>query len=599
MANGSGSFGTSHEIQRKVIFWYREFFSPKTALHKMYILSQILIGSLLLNTACIGVGSLLGKLTVPAAVIIRGWTVFLLLCTLVWFGGFAAMYLAPFVWVFLAIGVARAVRKLPVSSLIKISLGTGLISLLFSLPFLKYPDLLAYAHSGTDQWGYAGVSKWLVNHSVNELPQLGEKMGLNWVWHVLSDKERPLVFTVLAVIAGSLGCSTIIAYYILPVALFSAVFICFALEERPLGIGQPAVAFILSLAVALQPLLLLHFQYQFLGGTIAALVLILVVVGLFHTQAHDAQDILFPTYAILLCTLIGGLYTLTVAIPGIAMIVITFGYARLRFARQSGRWLAVTEYSQAMWAACLLGLTILCFLEINHLSPGFLSLSSPIPPGKTGHIWAQFASVFGEDSITPWMCVDGTPGVDPAAYLPPGSTIGIILVLTTLAWLVFQSWRAWFRNRQITGPVVFGLCVAALYLASPPRGSHWAISRSLPIFGGVLLVMVPAIAVGEKNRWVRLATIAICLSPVIRGAPKLAPYFLHPEHRFTEQRWASQPLSNDVWDCLACTYFYDDSRIIDWSAAPGTFDAFTHYLPDEVRPRLVGGQVIPASSTKP
>jgi hypothetical protein len=110
--------------------------------------------------------------------------------------------------------------------------------------------------------------------------------------------------------------------------------------------------------------------------------------------------------------------------------------------------------------------------------------------------------------------------------------------------------------------------------------------------------MVAAIAVGEKNRCVRLATVAMCLSPAIRGAPKLSPYFLHPENRFMEQQWTSHPPS-DSWGCLAYTYFYDDSLHIDWSAVPGIFNSMTYFLPDEVRPRLVGSQVIPAVSTKP
>jgi len=52
--------------------------------------------------------------------------------------------------------------------------------------------------------------------------------------------------------------------------------------------------------------------------------------------------------------------------------------------------------------------------------------------------------------------------------------------------------------------------------------------------------------------------------------------------------WAEPPEGN-VWGALAYAYFYEDTRAIDWSKAPECFRAMTHYMPENLRPRMKPG----------
>ncbi|MDB6165063.1 MAG: hypothetical protein JWQ83_203 [Lacunisphaera sp.] len=552
----------------------------------------VFTAALLLSTACVGIGALLAKTATPAAMMVRRWALFFFLCALVWFARFSASSFAPAIWLFVVVGVGGAISRIPWTRLLLFAAGTALIAAVFAIPFFRYPGLVAYAHAGTDQWGYIGVSNWLVTHSVDDLPVLGEKMSLNWVWHILATKERPLIFISLATIAGAGGFTTVLAYYVLPVALMSGVFGCLCLTPGSFGFRNPLVNAGLALCVAMQPLVLWHFQLQFLGGTISALVIMMIVISLLHTSDEPVADWRFPAYACWLCILGAGLYSIKVAIPPLALTLALTGYRFWQKARRAGQW-ELPENLRSQRSECLvvLGVAAVTLLLIARLSPE--TLGSPYNGGMAGHRWAQIASVFGGGDLLPWYFVDGSLGwMDPVTHHPAGSNWAIVILGAAIVWMGVLASRAWRFRRDAGLALTFVIFAGVLYVAAPPRGTHWSVSRSLPIFGASLVVAMAAAARGEKSRWIQVATVGLCLLPLLRGAPRLCTFFLEPNNRFADGQWDQLPAGN-AWDALAYVNYYDDSRRLDWSGAPDMFRAMTYFLPDELRPHLVDGRPMP------
>jgi hypothetical protein len=154
-----------------------------------------------------------------------------------------------------------------------------------------------------------------------------------------------------------------------------------------------------------------------------------------------------------------------------------------------------------------------------------------------------------------------------------------------VVFLAVQSWRWWRERREIAPALIFAAAALVLYRATPPQGSHWLLSRSLPIFGSVLLVTAAATAIGERRRLIRFGAIALACLPVLLGAPGLAEYFGVPANRLMAST-GNRPERDDAWPALGFAHFYEDSRQIDWASIPQSFRAMPHYMPEAIRPRL-------------
>ena len=534
-----------------------------------------------LSASLWGIGRLLRNDDLPACALLRGWTVLMAVCALAWFGKFPAVYLAPVLWLLIAAGLLSAVRHLPRTMLAGALLGGALIAASFALPFALQPGLLAYAHWGSDQWGYAAVSKWLVLHSVNELPVIDYKPGLDWVWKVLITRERPLIYLELAAVGSAFGIKTIVACYVLPATAMSGVFLAFFLGPDPLRISSLPVRFAASLGVAVQPIVWLHFQHQFLGGVMVGAMAAIFVAAVCESQLRARGDPMFFAIAAVFVALIGGLYSLLVSWVFLAMLAMigaaSWARDRPRPSPSPRRWGAVTA---------LLVVAAGIFWSVHAHSP-----SPPGSPGGTGagsHLWAQGGALFGLTEITPWYQRTGSLGalgVDPANYFPSGSALGVALLAALGIFIAAQCWLWWRQKGDATPFIIVCAAVGALVAALPPRGDNVVLSRALPLFGAMLLVVTAATAALEQPRWRRFLAVAFVCLPLIRAAPGMWALLARPANTMIAGEWQAPP-NRDTWGALAYAYFYQDERDIDWTQAPDAFREMTHYMPPDLRPKM-------------
>jgi hypothetical protein len=551
----------------------------------MLVFTTIIATTVALGLGLHGVGLGLLRHSSPAVAGLCGWTLFLLLCATAWFFKFPAMYLAPAGMLLLVVGWWLLFKKARPAAIVAAAMGSILIAALFAYPFLRYPHLLAYASWGTDQWGYISVAKWLVQHPIDQLPVIDNKPGRDWIWHVLTVKDRPLIYEVLAVISAMFRLDASLSYYGLPAALCSAVCHAFLLHDFPAGLAARVGRLLVSLCIALQPLLLLHLQLQFLSGVVAGLIFMLLVAALLQFHASEDGDRL-PFYAlvVLLGVLLAGLYTIKIT-PVVLGIASLAGATGLWFRRRGRRsWKEVIGSRTALVG--FIGILIVAGLSlwrIRVLMPE--SWSTPPINGGTGHVWMQFGALFGLADIHPWYVPDNTPGTDPVRHAPAGGLLGVWLLAACLALYTVQCWR-WFReHRDLTPAILLGALGVVGYFAAPPHGSHWNISRALPVFGPALLVALATTGFLKQARWMRWIAIGAACVPLLRAAPKLWPYFDAPSCRMVEGEW-DRPPNASIWGALGYAYFYEDKQAIDWSGSPDSFRAMTHYMPEEIRPRL-------------
>ncbi len=541
----------------------------------------VLLLTLVLNAGLFGLGKSFKHTDTPGAAVMRGWMIFFLLAALAWFFKWPAMWVAPGLVIGLAVGGWTLVRRPVEGWLGALVIGPALIATLIALPFLLEKNLLAFSHWGTDLWGYVGVADWLKTHSVDELPVIGDRIGLTWVWHVLTVKDRPLLYEVLAMLSAGLGINTLLAYYVLAAGLLSALFTGLMLSGINAGLSWWPWKLCVCVIAVLQPLLLLHFQYQFMGGVVAALVFMLIVSALFQQQAERPAQPLFFAEAMLMSVLMGGLYTIKASLAALVMLLAVFAVSVLM------RWKRKETLGWTMrmaWMAMLIMVAATAgFVRMKQLVNE--DFNSVYLNGRVGHIWAHYAAIFGQTSITPWYQGDGAPGYEPELHLPAGSKSGIIWLGCALAFMLVQSWRWWREKRDATPIMVLGLIVGVMFMATPPRGNHWLMGRSLPIYGGAFLIAVLCVAQLRQHRvWALLSVILVC-APMVRGWVGLKPYLVKPHARLYDQP-EKLPPDQDVWQVLGYVYFYEGKRPIDWTQLPNSFRAMTHYLPEEIRPKM-------------
>lgn len=547
----------------------------------MEIFATIIGATAVLSLSLWGIGRLLRNDDLPACAVLRGWTVLMAVCAMAWFGRFPAVYLAPVLWLLIAAGLLSAVRHLPRALLAGGLIGGAVIAASFALPFALQPGLLAYAHWGSDQWGYAAVSKWLVLHSVHELPVIDYKPGLDWVWKVLITRERPLIYLELAVVASAFGMKTIIACYVLSATALTGVFLSFFLGSTPLRITALPARWAVSLGVAVQPIMWLHFQHQFLGGVMAGAMGLILVVAVCQSQLRLPGDPIFLAAAALFAVLIGGLYTTLVSWVLLAMLA----------AIGSASWVLTKptpSLAPRAWrtVAALLVLAGGAFWAMHVLSPA--GARTPGGTGGASHLWAQCGALFGLTEITPWYQRAGSLGalgIDPGNYQPPGSALGVALFAVLGIFLAAQCWLWWRQKRDATPGVVMFVAVVAMAAAFPPRGDNVVLSRALPVFGVMLLVATAATAGLEQPRWRRWLAIGLACFPLVRAAPGMWTLLARPANTITAGQWQAPP-NRDTWGALAYTYFYQDERDIDWTQAPDAFAEMTHYMPPDLRPKM-------------
>jgi hypothetical protein len=371
-----------------------------------------------------------------------------------------------------------------------------------------------------------------------------------------------------------------VTYYVLPAALLAAVAQGFVLHELPEKAGARLVRLVIALLVVLQPSLLLHLQYQFYGGVITALVFMLLVVALFQAHAGGRGGG-WELYAVVAVAgvWLAGLYTVKLTLLVWAL---TAGAALAR--------LAVSRVPRegeggapGAWVAVLLAAVgVLAMWRIRVWLPE--AWSAEPTNGRVGHVWMQWGAIFGGTEILPWYAPDGAGGAE--QHRPADGVAGVWLLGLLLAVYGWQCWR-WYRERRELLPVLVLLAVAGTgWLAMPPQGSHWHVSRVLPIIGPALLAGCAAAAwFGWDRRWTRWLAVGLVCVPVVRAWPELARHFSRPDCRMIAGEWRHPP-DPFVWGALGYAYFYEETEDIDWSMAPESFRAMTHYMPEEIRPRL-------------
>jgi hypothetical protein len=550
----------------------------------MFTFSLIVVIAPVWALSLFGVGRMFRRNDAASAAVLRGWLVFMMVCAVAWLVGLSASALAPAVWAMLGFGLVVAVRSLSRMAFAGALAGGMVVAMAFALPFALQRDLLAYAHWGTDQWGYAAVSKWLVLHSVNELPLLETKPGLSWVWHVLVTGERPLIYLELASLAGALGVPTVVVYFILPAAATIAVFLALVLDERALGEMGLGGRWLVGLAVALQPIGWLHFQHQFLAGAVVGAMALILVIALVGAQRSQPGDPVFFATAALFVALLAGLYTARVSLALLAMLGAVFVVSALQRSQRERLRREMTARSWAVSGALVMA-AVAIFLWTQTVSPERIEL---FQGAETSRIWRQCGALFGLTDITPWYQragAQGALGIDPREYAPPGSALGVGLLGLAGGLLVVQGVRGWRESRDATLLLVLATVGLALALAVPPPGDNVVLSRTLPIFGALAIPLVALTAALRQARWSRWLALGLAVIPLARAVPGMVALLRQPANTLVAGQWDNPP-NNDSWGAAAYVYFYQDTRMIDWTKAPEAFREMTHFLPPSLRPKL-------------
>jgi hypothetical protein len=453
----------------------------------------------------------------------------------------------------------------------------GLLAALLGLPFLLHDHMLAYGAHGTDMWGYVGAAEWLQTHSIRELPVPGEApMRFNWTWYVLTVRDRPLIYELLACFGAATGVSPLDAYMALPVALMASLAVGLARGGVDARV-KPAVWWLgPAVVMAYHPLAVLHWVAGFASGTMVGLLVALALAALIVAEegVAEAETVALAAFLFVAC---GGLYSPQFMLVGGALAAVLFGAKAAReIWRRGGRAWLKERPSRLMAGTLVAGLL---------LALGTVAQSGDEVMGGGSWRWsaevlAQGLGAFGGTSPYAWLFFKE---MEPWDQNPWANPVGLAALAVTLILLGVTSWRRWRATGDVRVPVVVGLCVAGLLRVGGDERATMA--KAMPIFGLAVPILVAAVARELRPRWLVVVATSVAVMPAVRSAAELRE---HTENPYILCTADNLRLSGDGqnWMIMARLYFEEDTRGFKWAEHPKMFRSMTVFLPAAVQREL-------------
>jgi len=533
--------------------------------------------ALLLIVSCWSLGTWLLPERPPLVTLLAGWCGFLLLCAVPWVLGLSTHVVRPLFWMFFLAGLVLAVRQRTWANLVAAAVCATAMVALLGVPFLRFPGLLAYGAHGLDLWGYVITSDWLQGHSIRDLPVIGvSPMRFNWTWHVLATRERPLIYESLACLASSTGLTVTQAYFALPVTLLASLAAGLARTPGLFRLPHPSLAVPLAIVVAFHPLVVLPWVAGFFGGAVTALLCALALAGAVSAgTGRDRAEALALGVLMLVCC--AGLYSLKFLYIALALggVPAVLGLAAMAW-RRDFRPLTSARPGRALLgivaAAVLLAAALLVLGRDQKVDTG----EPQTPLVAAGHV----LGIFGGTSPYGWL---GYALQTPFDRDPLQNPVGAIALVAGTALLFLVALTRWRRERDGRVPLAAALCAGALVWTA---ADEMIMEKTLSVFGFALIILLAAVSADLRHRWLGLLAAVLCCLPALRSAAEMQEIIYGPYITCTEANVADIRDGQD-WRVLGYLHFREDRDGLDWSTHPRTFHSLTHFLPEEVRKRLI------------
>lgn len=528
------------------------------------------------SLACAGVGTALVSSKRAIVTTGAGWGAFLLVCAVPWVAGLSAHAAQPLCWVFLAAGLALALRRRNGSEIFALLLASLVSAAIVGWPFLRYRGLLAYGAHGLDEWGYVITAEWLQDHSLRQLPEIAvDPMRFNWTWHVLSVRERPLIYESLACFGAGTWLAPAQAYIAYFIAVLGSAIAAFAREPGIFCVKSWLLAFLPCAALAFHPLIILPWIAGYYGGTMTTLFTALAFGAAASPEEETPRTEAWAGATLLLvgCAALYAREFLFVALAvggGPLAVAVIKGALRHDFSA-----LAPSRFNRRV---------IVLAVAILVLGTAVVGLH-PYQPIGTGRQQSPLTAarhaidLFG--GTTPYMWLGYSPG-DSAARDPLGEPIGLAALFVAVWLLALISWSRWKARRDMSVPWL------ALIAAGVIAQAFWdelIMAKTLAIFGIAFLAILAAASADLRHRWLGLAAAVLCAFAGVRSAPEARQILRHPFIMATT-RDVGQVVDGYDWRSLAYLHYLEDQRGLDWPTHLETYHAVTHFLPRELQLRV-------------
>lgn len=541
--------------------------------------------ALLLSVACWGVGTSLVSSKRSIVGMLCGWCCFLFLSAIPWIAGFSAQAMRPLFWAFFAAGIVVIIRGRRWPDLICAILCAGAVSALLCAPCLLYPGVLAYGAHGTDMWGYVSTSEWLYGHSIRNLPDVGNApMRFNWVWYVLTTRERPLIYESLACLGSASGLTPVQAYFAYPAALLASVAMAVCREQRVFGLKHWTLAALPAIALVIHPLIVLHWIAGFFSGSIVALFTALAFAAVAVVEEGRARTEVLAL-ALLMMIFCAGLYSGQFLLVGLVVAGVPAVMTCFLILWRKG-WRSLLSARPGWLAGAVLSVAVVLTVATLVLSGDEFAGSGVSHPQWSRRVTGEFLGIFGGSSPYSWLLY--TP-LEPRDYDPLQNPPGCAALIVMAILFGLFSWRRWKTSRDIQVPLLVGVCVGCLWRVGGDTG---VMAKLMPIFGFALPVMLAAMS-GELRPWLLgLAAAVVCCMPAVRSGAEIwrmvhGPYItISEENRFHLE-------DGESWRVMGYLNFWEDTEGLDWTHYPQTYFALTCYLPEQFRQRLAQKYHVP------
>lgn len=430
--------------------------------------------------------------------------------------------------------------------------------------------MVVYALLGTDQWGYLGVSDWILKNGF-QVPDLSADCSphLSWIVKVFSLKDRPLTYSLLAAVGSMLSNKVALAYYAIPSALIGSV--AFALAGNLRWNVYPWVKNIIVYLVAFQFTWFWHLQYQYWAGSVVGILFCLYLCSLAQTVLEQKES--SRTYAVFIffCVCLFPLYNERFSILAALLFVTTLIMC------SSPKALKIGKIFSSKNIIILIGVSLIVIIFGQN---AMVMSEVKSMKGDVGYLLFQVSGAFGQHDILPWYFSDGTAGYDPLTFYPKSAFLFFVLFLIGLGVFSYLFLESLSKKKLWFFAVWFVIFLSTILYASPPSGTHLTLSRVLPIcMTGLIPLSFFLSEYFEKSRMIQGLILGVSFVAFLYNIGPLFHLAKGPPNIAVK---GTELKIDDPWTCLAFSHLQEDSSF-DWNARPNCFHSMTHFLSDQDR----------------
>lgn len=530
---------------------------------------SVVFSSAFLSLIIFGIGKVFVEAngTQRAVTIFSGWTILLFLASVFWVFDLSFIYFKMFIglgfW-----GIYKSRNQW--QDILRLIGFASAACVPFALPFLFNSNLVVYALLGTDQWGYLGVSDWILRNGF-QVPDLNADCSphLSWIVKVFSLKDRPLTYSLLAAVGSMLSNKVALAYYAIPSALIGSV--AFALAGNLRWKMYFLLKNIIVYVVAFQFTWFWHLQYQYWAGSVVGILFCLYLCSLAQTVLEQKESSRTHAVFIFFCICLFPLYNERFSILAVLLfataLIIGSSPKALKISRIFSSKNIIIFISMSL-IAIIYGQNAMVMSEVKSMK------------GDVGYLLFQVSGALGQHDILPWFFSDRTPGYDPLTFYPKSATLFFVLFLVGLAVFSYLFLQSLSKKKLWFFAVWIVILSSTILYASPPSGTHLTLSRVLPIcMTGLIPLGFFLSEYFDKTRMIQGVFLGISFVAFVYNIGPL--YFLSKGPPNIAVK-GSELKIDDPWTCLAFSHLKEDSSF-DWNARPKCFHSMTHFLADPDR----------------